>query len=136
MADTVRAVSHYTVDIAHEVGAGAKLMAQLRSVNFIAVWGYATGSGRAKLELIPEDAAAFSAAVKSAGIEVGAPATAFYLSGTDRPGAMAETLEKLAAANVGLEAAQGVSDGSGHFGAVFFVASADAARAGTALGVR
>jgi hypothetical protein len=135
MADTVRSVAHYTVDIENEVGAGAKVLGRLRDsgVNLIAAWGYATGSGKAKLEVVPDDAGAFAAVAKTLGIALSAPVTVFYVTGADRRGALSETLEKLAAAKVGLEAAQAVSDGSGGFGAVLYVDAADVAAAGAAL---
>jgi hypothetical protein len=135
MADTIRSATHYTLDIENNVGAGAKVLGLLRDndVNLVAAWGYATGSGKAKLEIIPDDADGFTAAAKALGLQIGAPATVFYLTGADRRGALADTLEKLAAANVGLEATQAVSDGSGGFGAVFYVDAKDVQRAGTAL---
>jgi hypothetical protein len=135
MADTVRSAVHYTVDIENKVGAGAKVLGGLRDndVNLVAAWGYATGSGKAKLEIIPDDADGFTAAANVLGIDPGAPTTVFYLTGADRRGALADACEKLAAADVGLEAVQAVSDGSGGFGAVFFVDARDVQRAGTAL---
>jgi len=135
MADSVRSLAHFTIDIANEVGAGAKVLDQLRDndVNLIAVWGYATGSGKAKLEIIPDDADGFTAAAKSLGIAHGDPVTVFYQTGLDRVGALAEALDKLAAAGVGLDAVQAVSDGKGDFGAVFYVGAGDIQRAGTAL---
>jgi hypothetical protein len=137
MADDVRAIAHYTLDIENKVGAGAKILGSLRgSVNFIAIWGYATGSGRAKLELIPDDADAFAAAAKAAGLDAGTPVTAFYVKGDDRRGAIADTLGKLADANVGIEAAQAVSDGEGRFGGVIYVAAADVQKAAVALDAR
>ncbi|MFY9779206.1 MAG: hypothetical protein WAJ85_01690 [Candidatus Baltobacteraceae bacterium] len=138
MADTVRSAAHYTVEIENEVGAGAKALGRLRDndVNLIAAWGYATGSGKAKLEVVPDDPEGFAAAAKALGLQIGAPSTVFYLTGADRRGALADMLEKLAAAGVGIEAAQAVADGSGGFGAVFYVAAGDVQRAATALGAR
>ncbi len=138
MADTVRSVAHFTVDIDNKTGAGAAVLGQLRNddVNLIAAWGYATASGKAKLEIVPDDADGFVAAAKALGLAHGAPVTVFYLTGADRVGALADALAKLAAANVGLDAVQAVSDGSGGFGAVFYVGAADIQRAGTALGAQ
>jgi hypothetical protein len=135
MADTVRSATHFTIDIENTIGSGAKVLGQLRDndVDFIAAWGYATPSGKAKLELVPSDPDGFSAAAKALGLQPSASVTVFYLTGTDRRGALADALEKLAAANVGLDAVQAVADGSGGFGAVFFVGAADIQRAGTAL---
>ena len=43
MADTVRSVAHFTIDIENSVGSGAKILGDLRDndVDFIAAWGYA-----------------------------------------------------------------------------------------------
>ncbi len=138
MADSVRSLAHFTIDIADEVGAGAKVLDQLRDsdVNLVAVWGYSTVSGKAKLEIVPDDAEGFTAAAQALGIAHAAPATVFYHTGADRVGVLADALDKLAAAGVGLDAVQAVSDGKGDFGAVFFVGAADIQRAATALGAR
>jgi hypothetical protein len=136
MADDVRRVEHYTIDIKDEVGAGARALAALRGVNLIAAWGYPAGPGKAKLELVPKDGAGFAAAAKAAGLEIGTPTPAFYVSGGDRPGAIAEKFEALAQAKVNVSAAQAVSDDRGHFGAIIFVAPADLQKAATALNSR
>jgi predicted amino acid-binding ACT domain protein len=135
MADTVRSATHFTIDIENKVGAGAAVLGQLRDndVNLIAAWGYATGSGKAKLEVVPADTDGFTAAAKTLGLAHGTPVTVFYLTGADRVGVLADALQKLAAANVGLDAVQAVADGSGGFGAVFYVGAEDVQRAGTAL---
>jgi hypothetical protein len=90
----------------------------------------------AKFELVPKDADGFAAAAKAAGLEIGAPTTAFYIAGDDRAGAIAEKFEALARANVSVSAAQAVSDDRGHFGAIIFVASADLQKAAIALDSR
>lgn len=135
MADSVRSLAHFTIDIANEVGAGAKVLDQLRDndVNLIAVWGYSTVSGKAKLEIVPDDPDGFAAAAKALGIAHSEAVTVFFHTGADRVGALADVLDKLAAAGVGLDAVQAVSDGKGEFGAVVFVAATDIQRAATAL---
>ena len=138
MADDVRRVEHYTIEIKDEVGAGARALAALRDndVNLIAAWGYPAGPGKAKLELVPKDGAGFVAAAKAAGLEIGAPTPAFYVSGGDRSGAIAEKFEALARAKVNVSAAQAISDDRGHFGAIIYVAPADLQKAATALNSR
>jgi hypothetical protein len=135
MENTVRSAAHFTIDIENTVGSGAKVLGQLRdnAVDLIAAWGYATASGKAKLEVVPQDADGFAAAARAIGLTHGAPTTVFYVTGTDRRGSLADALQKLAAANVGVDAAQAVADGSGGFGAVLYVAANDVQRAGTAL---
>jgi hypothetical protein len=138
MADEIRRVQHYAIDLENATGAGAHVLALLRDgdVNLIAVWGYSTGSGKARLELIPDDGDGFAAAAKAAGLAVAGPETAFFISGDDRRGALAGVTDRLAHAGVDIVAAQAVSDGRGRFGAVIFVAAADLQKAATALDSR
>ncbi len=138
MSDEIRRVQHYTIDIQNEVGAGARVLAQLRDgdVNLTAVWGYSASGGHARLELVPDDPEGFAAAAKAAGLEIGEGTTAFYFTGEDRRGAIAGALERLARAGVGVVAAQAISDGRGRFGGVIFVEPADLQKAATALDSR
>jgi len=135
MADDVRRVEHYTIEIEDKVGSGARMLASLRDndVDLIAVWGYPGGPGKAKFELVPKDGAGFAAAAKTLGLEIGAPTTAFCVAGDDRLGAIAEKFEALAHANVNVTSAHAISDGRGHFGAIIYVAPADLQKAATAL---
>ena len=131
---TVRQVTHITLEIEDAVGSGARVLESLRGVNLIAVWGYSMGSGKATLEIAPEDGDAFVAAAKAANIAVGAQSTVLYLTGDDRPGTIADSLGKLAAVGISVGAAQGIADGGGHFGAIIYVAAGDVAKAASALG--
>jgi len=131
---TVRQVTHFTLEIEDAVGSGARVLESLRGVNLIAVWGYSMGSGKATLEIAPEDGDAFVAAAKAANIAVGAQSTVLYLTGDDRPGTIADSLGKLAAVGISVGAAQGIADGGGHFGAIIYVAAGDVAKEASALG--
>lgn len=135
MADNVKRVQHYAFSIKDEVGAGARALRALRDndVDLIAVWAYPHGTGMARIELVPKDADGFTAGAKAAGLDVGKATPAFYVTGDDRSGAIAEAFEKLARANVNIAASQAVSDGRGHFGAIIYVVPADVQRAATAL---
>jgi hypothetical protein len=135
MADEVRTVEHFTLDVKDEPGAGSHALGLLRDndVNLIAMWGYPGGPDVARLELVPEDADGFVAAAKASGLEVSEPSTAFYVTGEDRRGAIAEKLEALAKAGVNVSAAHAVSDGRGRFGAIIFVAAPEIQKAAAAL---
>ncbi len=138
MADEIRRVQHFAIDIDDAAGSAAHVFGLLRDgdANLIAAWGYSTRGGKARLELIPDDADGFAAAAKAAGIAFTGPQTAFYVTGEDRRGALAGITERLAAAGVSLSAAQAVSDGRGRFGAVVFVGPGDLQKAATALDSR
>ena len=136
MTETIRQVEHYSAAIANKVGEGARVLGALRDarVNLIAVWGYARGAGRATLEFIPENGAAFVAAAKSAKLKVSKKQIAFYVHGDDRPGAIADVLAKLAAAKINAGAVQAVCGGSGSYGAVLFLPQAAVGKVAKALG--
>jgi hypothetical protein len=120
MAEEIRRVEHYSAGIPNKVGEGARVLRALRDagVNLIAFWGYQYRAGRGQLEFIPENGAAFGAAAKQAKIKVSKKRTALYFHGEDRPGAVADVLEKLAAARINLGAVQAVCGGAGRYGAV------------------
>ncbi len=135
MTDEVRRVDHYSASIPNKVGEGARILGALRDrgVNLIAVWGYPQ-KGRARLEFILESGVALSAAAKQAKIRLGKKRTAIYACGEDRPGAVAEVLEKLAASRINVDAVQAVCGGAGRYGAVIYLAPAAARKALSALG--
>jgi hypothetical protein len=136
MGEDIRQVELYSVTCKNKAGEGARVLAPLRDagVNLIAFWGYPTKGGRARLDFVPENGASFLAAAKQAKLKLGKKQTAILVQGDDRPGAVADILEKLAAAKINAEAVQGVCGGAGRFGAVLFLTPAAARRAAGVLG--
>ena len=136
MAEEIRRVEHYSAGIPNKVGEGARVLRALRDagVNLIAFWGYQYRAGHGQLEFIPENGAAFVAAAKQAKIKVSKKRTALYFHGEDRPGAIADVLEKLAAARINLGAVQAVCGGAGRYGAVLFLPPTAARKAARVLG--
>jgi len=136
MAETIRKVEHYSATVANKVGEGARVLGALRDagINLIALWGYPRGAGKATLEFIPENGAAFAAAAKTAKLKLSKKQIAFYVQGDDRPGAIADLLAKLAGAKVSVGALQAVSAGSGQYGAVIFLPQAAVGKAAKAVG--
>ena len=137
MPDKVVKVDHYSAAIPNKVGEGAGVLSALRDagVNLIALWAYPSSARQAQLELIPEGSTGFSAAAKKAGLKLSKKQTAFFINGEDHPGAVAESLAKLASAGINVGAVQAVCAGMGRYGAVIFLPEADVRRASKALGV-
>jgi hypothetical protein len=135
MAEEIRVVEHYSASIPNKVGAGARVLGELRDagVNLIAFWGYKHGEGRAQLEFIPEDSATLVAAAKQAKLRL-RKGTALYIHGDDRPGAIADILAKLAGAHINVTAVQGVCGGGGSYGTIVFLPEAAARKAASVLG--
>jgi hypothetical protein len=59
MKETVAEVDHYSAAIANKVGEGARVLGALKEscVNLTASWAYPSASGKAQLEMIPENGA-------------------------------------------------------------------------------
>ncbi len=137
MPDRVRRVSYWYFEVQDQPGEGAKLFEKLRDqkANLLHFTAFPTGGGKAQVDVVPEDPAAFAEAVKRAGLHPAGPKDAFLVQGGDRPGAAAETLRKLAAAKVNVIAANASTAQGGVFGMIVWVAAGDVANAARALGV-
>ena len=129
-------VDHYSASIDDRAGEGARVLGVLRDagVNLTALWAYPSGKGKAQLEMIPESSAGFTKAARKAGLKLSPKQTAFFVSGKDHPGVVAESLAKLAAAGINVGAVQAVCGGNGSYGAVIFLPQKDVRKAAKALG--
>jgi hypothetical protein len=136
MADTVQGVDYYYVTVPDVPGEGQRILSALKDsgVNLHAFLGFPLGGGQSQLDLVPEDPAALREAAEQAGVALSEAKRAFLIQGDDRVGAVADTLAKLAAANVNLTAAAATGAGSGRYGMILWVAAGDYERAADALG--
>jgi hypothetical protein len=137
MAITVRKTAYFKVSVRNKAGEGACLLGLLREqgVNLLAVSGFPRG-GKAQIDVVPEDAAAFKKAMKQAKIPVGEKKTVFVIQGEDKIGAVSGILEKLGSAGVNVTAVDAVTDGKGRYGAVLWVKPADVSKASRLLGAK
>jgi hypothetical protein len=135
MADTVQRVDYYYVTVPDAPGEGQRILSALKAggVNLSAFLGFPEG-GQAQLDLVPEDPEALKAAAGQAGLTLSEAKRAFLIQGDDRVGAVADTMEKLAAANVNVTAAAATAAGSGRYGMLLWVRPADYDKAADALG--
>ena len=136
MADTIRRVDYFYVEVPDRPGVGADVLAHLKEsgVNLVALTGFPRGR-RAQIDFVPEDARAFREAARKARWKVTGPKKGFLAQGEDRPGAIAEILRALADAGINVTAIDAVCAGAGRYGALFWVASRDVGRAARVLGV-
>ena len=98
-----------TADRSGELARFTKRMSE-HGVNLGGVWAFGVGRGSAEIIAIPRDVPAFKRALLGAGwvVQEGA---CFHLSGDDRAGALADTLDRIAQEDVNLQAvdAMGIS---------------------------
>jgi hypothetical protein len=136
MADTVRRVAYHYVTVPDTPGEGARILTVLKDggVNLLAYLGFPAGGGRSQVDLVPEDPAQFQQAAAQAGLAISDAKFAFLIQGDDRPGAAADAIGRLAAANINITAAAAAAAGSGRYGMILWVAPGDYDRAAGVLG--
>ena len=137
MADQIRRVDYFYVEVPDKPGEGARVLSALREggVDLLNFTAFPGAGGKAQLDLVTDNADALTKAAKGAGLTLSGRKQAFFVQGQNRAGAAAEVLRKLADAKVNVRAANG-SAGQGGFGMIVWVAPADIAAAAKALGVK
>jgi len=137
MADRIRKVEYFKVMVPNKAGVADKYFAALKAarVNLLAFTGFPR-AGRAQLDFIPEQGAAFKKALRKAGVSPGRGKFAFLIQGTDRPGALAEAAAKLRTARINITTLDAVTAGGGRYGAILWVKARDVARTAKILGAR
>jgi hypothetical protein len=134
MADTIRLVDYYYVQVAQKVGEGARILRALKEagVNLLAFSGFPSGR-RAQLDFIPADRAAFKTAARTNRWKLVGPKRGFLIQGDDRVGAIADIVGKLAGAKISITAIDAIC-ADGRYGALCWVAPRDVKKAAQALG--
>lgn len=135
MADRAKKLQYFYVKTPNRAGQGARVLAALREagVNLLAFSGFPTRGGRAQLDFVPENPAAFRRVAKKAGWRVTGPKRCFVIQGDDRVGAVAAILDKLAAAKINVTATDAVVAGKGRYGVLLWVKPKDVNRAAKVL---
>lgn len=135
MAEMVRQVDYFYVEVPNKVGEGAKILRAVKDagVNLLAFSGFPSGH-RAQLDFFPADAAAFKQVAKANRWKLIGPKRGFLVEGDDRIGAVADLVAKLADAKIDVIAIDAVSV-SERYGALCWVAARDVKKAATLLGV-
>ena len=123
MSLSVRRARYYYTTIDDSAGTGVEIMAKLRASNIslLAFTSFPLGTGQVQLNFFSDNPDKLKHALEEEDITVVGPRKAFLIQGEDTVGALVEHHVHLAAAGVSIFAANGVSDGKGHFGYVLWV---------------
>lgn len=137
MADQVRRVDYFYVEVPDKPGEGARVLSALKDagINLLNFTAFPGAAGKAQLDLVTDNPDALVKAAKNAGLTLSARKQAFFIQGQNRAGAAGEVLKKLSDAKVNVRAANG-SAGQGGFGMIVWVAPSDYAAAAKALGLQ
>ena len=138
MADKIRRVSYYYAMVPNRPGRGAKILGALRTakVNLLVFSGFPGPGGKAQLDFVPESGPAFLRALRGLGVKVSSKKTGFLIDGTDRIGACANVIEKLAKAKINVVAMDAMAVAGGRYGAILWVKAKDVNRAAKILGAK
>src|SRR5438093_569367 len=93
MADKIRRVDYYYVQVADKPGEGVRVLGKLKEagVNLLAFTAFPVEAGKAQIDLVAENGDLLARTAKSAGLALSARKQAFYVQGKDRVGAVADT---------------------------------------------
>jgi len=138
MTDKIRKVAYAYVTVPDRAGAGAKVLAALKkaNINMHAYLGFPADKGRAQLDIVPESMARLRSVARREGWKLSTPKRCFRITGKDRPGAVEETIAKLARARVSVTAAAAMHARKNAYGMVLWVKPKSFARAAKVLGAR
>jgi hypothetical protein len=137
MADSIRKVAYFAVDVSNKSGEGARILGALADagVNLLAFSGFPNGR-KSQLDIIPEEVNIFKKAAKVTKIKTRPQKIGFLVQGGDRKGAVANLLKKLADKNINVTAIDAVSAGAGRYAAILWVKPNDVNKAAKALGAK
>jgi hypothetical protein len=137
MADVVKKVAYFAMDVPNKPGEGACVLGALAGagVNMLAFTGFPSG-GKAQLDIVPKDAAVFKKAVRSLKLKSRPQKFGFLVQGNDRKGAVAGLLKTLGEEKINVTAINAVSAGKGRYAAILWVATKDVNKAAKVLGAK
>src|ERR1700752_804404 len=98
MPDQIRTVDYFHATVPDKPGEAARILKALRErrISLLGFSAFPKGANESQLDFITQDSAAFCEAARSAGLNLSAEKRGFLIHGEDRPGAVAETLNRLA----------------------------------------
>lgn len=137
MADSVRMVENYSIEVPNKPGEAFRVLQVLVSagINMLACSGHPVGR-RAQISVVPDDIAKFQDAAGRASLAFESTRRGFLIQGEDRPGALAGHLQRLALAQINVTGIDAVGGGAGRWGAIVWVQPEEVPRAAAALGVQ
>jgi len=136
MTDTTRRVDYFYAIVPDSPGEGERILSALKGegVDLLAYLAFPTGGGESQIDLVPTDSNSLQQAADRIGLTLTGAKHAFLIQGDDRVGSVETTTAKLSAAGVNITAAAAVSDGSGRYGMILWVAEGDYDQAALILG--
>ena len=131
----VKRVTYFMANLEDKPGELLKVMQNLKDkkIGLKALWGFGTHSGKAQLFVVAKKVEKLRDLWKSSGL-LTEEGTGFLIQGSDRTGAMIESLQTLAGGGVNIHAVDAIA-AKGRFASFVWVQREDVEKAAEALGV-
>ena len=133
----VRTVDYFKVKVPNRAGQGARVLGALKGerIDLLAILAFPVRGG-SQIDLVPRNTVRFRRAARKLGLRTSPRKAAFLIGGSDRIGAIAGVLRKLAAARINVVAVAAARAGGGRYGGLLWVRPRDVGRARRALRAR
>jgi hypothetical protein len=137
MSTQIRAVEYFYTTVLEAGEDACNWLSEIAAagVNLLAFSAAPVGPNHTQLTLFPSASDQLKVAAVRSGLMLNGPYRAFLVQGDDRLGAIADIHKKLCRAGVDVFASNGITDGSGRFGYLLYVAEHSFNKAAEALGV-
>jgi hypothetical protein len=131
----VKRVTYFMANLEDKPGELLKVMQNLRDkkIGLKGLWGFGTHSGKAQLFVVAKKVEKLRDLWKSSGL-LAEEGTGFLIQGSDRIGAMVESLQTLFAGGVNIHAVEAIA-AKGRYASFLWVQREDVDKAAEALGV-
>ncbi len=131
-----RLVTYFKMTVEDKPGAVLAVAEDLKSKNLglFALWVFGVQPGQGELHCIPKNPDKFRKICKATGMQV-EEGSGLFLKGTDKTGALVNTLQSIAKEGVNITAVHAIAAGDS-FGSFIRVAPGDVEKAAKALGVK
>lgn len=132
----VKRVVYFVANSEDKPGSLLNVMKELKTKNvgLVGLWGYSAPDGRGMLYAVAKNPDKLRTLWKTNGI-LAEEGTGFWITGTDRTGALVGTLEAIAAAGINIKMMDAIAVG-GRFGSLLWVDAAQIDNTAKALGCK
>ena len=137
MAYKIRRIDYFQATVKDQPGEAYQLLSQLADlgVNLLALTMVPMGPMATQITFFPENSHGLMHAASQAKLPLNGPRRALMIQGDDVLGALVDVHARLASAGVNVFAANGISDGVGHYCYILHVRPEDYERAAGVLEV-
>jgi hypothetical protein len=138
MSYSARKVNYCYITVGNRTGTAANILDQIKSagINMLAFSGFPIKGGKAQVDLVADKLGEIKKLARKNNWKLSKSKKAFLIQGSDKVGAVAAPVARLAKAKINITAADAVAAGKGRYGMILWVKPKVYNRAAKALKAR